>query len=74
MIKLKVGFTKDGFTLNAKKFDPLNLSVDGHGLESDESLKSERDPFEMLQTLATAKGEEVSRVDKIKTLQKVLDK
>lgn len=73
MTSLKIGFGKDGLTLNSKKFDPLNLSVNGHGIESDRSLP-QVDPFEILSTLASIKsaGDEVAKLDKIKALRSVV--
>ncbi len=72
---MKIGFNKDGLTLNSKKFDPLNFSINGHGLESDmsrSSSHSQTDPFEVLESLSSLKGEEVSKLDKIKTLQSIV--
>jgi len=70
---LKVGFNKDGLTLNGKKFDPLNFTFMGHGIESDGTVKH-TDAFEIIDALTSVRssGEETPRVDKIKALRSVI--
>lgn len=70
---MKIGFSKGGLTLNGSKFNPLNLMVNGHGIAAEEPLPN-TDPFELLQNLAEAKGNEVSRLDQIRILQSVMQK
>ncbi len=70
---MKIGFTKDGLTLNSKKYDPLNFSIAGHGLESNVENNTP-DPFDLLQNLAPAKNEEISKLDKINILQNIIKK
>ncbi|KNF08061.1 hypothetical protein CLPU_10c01160 [Gottschalkia purinilytica] len=71
---MKIGFGKDGLTLNSKKINPLNLSVNGHGIESDYPIKAV-DPFEILSSLASIdlSDEKTTRKDKIEALQKILN-
>jgi hypothetical protein len=69
---LKIGFGKDGLTINSKKFNPLNMSVNGHGIESNEIGYSQVDAFDILEKLSAAQGSEVSKVDKLKALQSII--
>jgi len=71
---LKVGFNKDGLTLNGKKFDPLNFTFMGHGIESDGTVK-QTDAFEILDALTsvrTSGEEETPKVDKIRALKSII--
>jgi hypothetical protein len=73
---MKVGFNKNGLSINSKKFDPLNLSVRGFGIESDNE-PNQIDTFEVLSILASAREEGASRLDQITALQnayKIVDK
>ncbi|MEW6622863.1 MAG: hypothetical protein AB1420_07025 [Bacillota bacterium] len=70
---MKIGFSQSGLTINSKKFDPLNLSVRGHGIESDGYINNV-DAFEILEGLAACKTPEATQLDKIKALQSVLKK
>jgi hypothetical protein len=70
---LKICFNKEGLTLNSKKFDPLNITVNGHGLESNMEI-SNVDPFEILESLSSSKNPEATKQDKIKALQSVISK
>ncbi|NLW23747.1 MAG: hypothetical protein GXY91_00605 [Clostridia bacterium] len=72
---MKIGFSKKGLTLNSKEFNPLNISVNGFGLETqDLKLPIDIDPFEVLEGLAQARGAEVTQEQKIKILQETLKK
>ena len=72
---MRVGFSKDGITLNSKKIDPLNPSGKGYGIEIDESIK-EVEAFELLDALSKVdvKDENVTKRDKIGVLQEMLSK
>lgn len=67
---MKFGFNKGGLTVNSKPFNPLNLSVNEKGIESD-ALPEQKDPFEMLSALASLKGStaEMTQQDKVRCLQ-----
>ena len=68
-------FQQKGLTLNSKEFNPLNISVNGFGLETqDLKLPIDIDPFEVLEGLAQARGAEVTQEQKIKILQETLKK
>jgi hypothetical protein len=71
--KLKIGFSNGKLTLNSKEFNPLNLSVKGHGLECNEPIKTV-DPFELLDSLASVNNAQATREDKVKGLKAMLDK
>jgi hypothetical protein len=73
MSQLKIGFGENGLTLNSKEFDPLNISVNGHGIESTRSV-NKVDPFEAMANLAAIRSEssQSTRMDKIKALQSVI--
>jgi hypothetical protein len=76
LLQLKIGFNKNGLTLNSKQFDPLNLSVNGHGIESDRSV-NDVDAFDILESLASVRDSDKRAtksegLDALKTLmQKV---
>lgn len=73
---MKIGFNKNGLTFNSKQFDPLNFTVNGHGLESDRS-DSNVDAFDILESLASVRDSDKRAtksegLDALKTLmQKV---
>ena len=71
----KIGFNKAGLTFDSKPFDPLNMSVKGYGIESD-NKENDIDPFEVLSILASAKtsDEETSTGDKMHVLKALMDK
>ncbi|NLZ38841.1 MAG: hypothetical protein GX893_04455 [Firmicutes bacterium] len=69
---MKIGFTRNGLTLDSKPFNPLNLSVKGHGIETKELPKI--DAFEILEKLASARAEGATRFDQVKALQSILPK
>ncbi|EEG78974.1 hypothetical protein [Dethiobacter alkaliphilus] len=68
---MKIGFNKGGLTIDGKKFNPLDLSVDGHGIETDDNLPN-AEPFECLENLSSARGEGATRLDQIRALRSVL--
>lgn len=72
---MKIGFNKEGLTLNSKKFDPLNLSVKGHGIESERSV-NDIDALDILETLASVRtsNKEVSTTDKLNVLKTLMEK
>ncbi|WP_028309659.1 hypothetical protein [Desulfitibacter alkalitolerans] len=70
---MKIGFTKDGLTLNSKKFDPLNITVNGHGIESNRTVENV-DPFQLLEGLASCRRPEATRLDQIRALQSVISR
>ncbi|NLZ93154.1 MAG: hypothetical protein GX922_03930 [Firmicutes bacterium] len=70
---MKIGFTRNGLTFDSKPFNPLNLSVNGHGIESTEELPK-IDAFEILEKLAGARAEGATRLDQVKALQSILPK
>jgi len=74
-LQLKLGFSRDGLTLNSKPFDPLNLSVNNHGIESDRSVNT-IDAFDILETLASVKDSEkrADKSDGIEALKTLMQK
>ncbi|MCW3490605.1 hypothetical protein [Dethiobacter alkaliphilus] len=68
---MKIGFNKGGLTIDGKMFNPLDLSVDGHGIETDGDLPNV-EPFECLENLSAARGEGATRLDQIRALRSVL--
>jgi hypothetical protein len=70
---LKIGFSKKGLTLDSKPFNPLNLSFRDYGIEYGDELPK-IDAFEILEKLAAARNEGMTRADQIKVLQSVLPK
>ncbi|WP_041605918.1 hypothetical protein [Halothermothrix orenii] len=68
---MKVGFTKDSITINSKKFDPLNILIGDHGLESDFS-EDEVNPFELIEKLASV-AEQENKIEKLKVLQSIAE-
>ena len=67
---MKIGFGKEGLTLNSQKFNPLNLSVGNHGIESDLSINNLNiNPLEILTGIVAAKYEGASKLDQIKALK-----
>ncbi|HZK25871.1 MAG TPA: hypothetical protein VFC74_10885 [Oscillospiraceae bacterium] len=70
---MKIGFTRKGLTLDSKPFNPLDFSVNGYGIEStDEPMQF--DAFEILEKLAGARGEGVTREEQVKVLQSIIPK
>ena len=65
---MRIGFSRKGLTLDSKPFNPLNFSVNGYGIESTEEPPS-FDAFEILEKLAAARSEGVTRAEQIKILQ-----
>lgn len=72
---MKVGLGKEGLTINSKKFNPYSFSLRGMDIDVDKSV-SQSNPLSILEGLASLKksGEEVSNLDKVKTLQTVINK
>ncbi|MBZ4645623.1 MAG: hypothetical protein JG777_1112 [Clostridia bacterium] len=72
---MKIGFSKEGLTLNSKKFNPLNFSVNGYGIEAEE-IDNKVDAFELLSKLASVRmaDTEATTMDKIKILQSMVEK
>lgn len=70
---MKIGFTRNGLTLDSKPFNPLDFSVNGHGIESTDELPK-FDAFEILEKLAGARGEGVTREEQVKVLQFIVHK
>lgn len=73
---MKVGFGKEGLTINSKKFNPYSFSFKGMEVDVDKSV-SQINPFTMLESLASLKksdDEEFTNLDKVKALQSVLNR
>lgn len=72
---MKVGLGKEGLTINSKKFNPYSFSLRGIDVSVDKSV-SQANPLNLLEGLASLKksGEEVSNLDKVRTLQDVINK
>ncbi len=71
---MKIGFNKDGLTLNSKKFHPLNFKTKNISLESDIPANGV-DALEVLSAFQQGpKLKNVSREDGIKELISMLEK
>ena len=69
---MKIGFSKDGLTLNSKKFHPLNFKTKNISLESDIPLKNV-DAVDLLSAIQGAEIRNTSREDGIKILKLMLE-
>lgn len=69
--KLKIGFSKTGLTIDSKKFNPLNLSVNGHGFESNLD-DIDVNPFEILGKLAEARNSDMTKQEKVNVIKNVV--
>ncbi|MCG8538815.1 MAG: hypothetical protein MJA82_02600 [Clostridia bacterium] len=70
---MKVKFSKDGITINSKKIDPLNFSIGGYGVKWDIE-QNKKDPYEILEALASIKKGKNTKENKIETLKSIVDK
>ncbi|HHV99375.1 MAG TPA: hypothetical protein GXX36_07350 [Clostridiaceae bacterium] len=68
---LSFGFNKNGFTINGKKFHPLNMSFKGLKLESDREL-APVDPIDILNTLTSLNTRDATDAGKINALKTII--
>jgi hypothetical protein len=75
MRKVIIGFDKDGLKINQKKFNPLKMSVNGYGVDFDDTTK-EVNPFDLIKELSAVKDMEDTRSksDKISILESMVNK
>jgi hypothetical protein len=69
---VKIGFSKDGLTLNSKKFHPLNFKTKNISLESDIPLNNV-DALDLLSAIQGSDIRSASREDGIKLLKLMLE-
>lgn len=72
---MKVGFGKEGLTINSKKIDPSNFSFKGIEVAVDKTAP-QTSPLKILEDLASIKksNDETTNLDKINSLQNVVNR
>lgn len=72
-MRLKVGFSKDGLTLNSKKFHPLNMPLKGVQIESDIPVEPVN-ASEVLSVFQRPDIRSASRMEGIDILRQMIEK
>lgn len=72
-MNLKIGFSKDGLTINGKRFHPLNAPIKGLTLESDIPIEVPR-VEDVLSVFQTPNIRNASREQGVEILRQMLEK
>lgn len=72
-MSLKIGFSKEGLTLNGKKFHPLNMPLKSVSLESDVPVEVPK-AEDILSVFSTPNIRNVSREQGVEVLRQMLEK
>lgn len=72
-MSLRIGFTKNGLTLNGKKFHPLNMNLKNMTLESDVPAEAPR-AADILAVFQKPNIRNASREQGVEVLKEMLEK